>query len=159
MLPGGPTNWGGSWLGVPTASRHKAAAVAFVKWATGKAQQVTMWTAKAQGGTGRRTRTAAADPACSNATNAYFSNAPVGQIFGKIAGAMKIPPIGLYDTPIQNAFTTELTNVETKGTKAGHRVQQRAEPDQADHRLSARPRPGACRPAVPGTVPHRAATH
>jgi cellobiose transport system substrate-binding protein len=29
---------------------------------------------------------------------------------------MKIPPIGLYDTQIQNAFTTQLTNVETRGT-------------------------------------------
>ena len=29
---------------------------------------------------------------------------------------MKIPPIGLYDTQIQNALTTQLTNVETKGT-------------------------------------------
>ncbi len=29
---------------------------------------------------------------------------------------MKIPPIGLYDTQIQQALTTQLTNVETKGT-------------------------------------------
>ena len=28
---------------------------------------------------------------------------------------MKIPPIGPYDTQIQQAFTTQLTNVETKG--------------------------------------------
>ena len=52
----------------------------------------------------------------SNATSAYFSNAPVGQIFGDIAAQMKIPPIGLYDTQIQHALTTQLTNVETKGT-------------------------------------------
>ena len=51
-----------------------------------------------------------------NATSAYFSDAPVGKIFGAIAGEMKMPPIGLYDTQIQNAFTTQLTNVETKGT-------------------------------------------
>ena len=29
---------------------------------------------------------------------------------------MEIPPIGLYDTQIQKALTTQLTNVETKGT-------------------------------------------
>ena len=52
----------------------------------------------------------------SNATSEYFSNAPVGQIFSDIAQQMKIPPIGLYDTQIQHAFTTQLTNVETKGT-------------------------------------------
>ena len=52
----------------------------------------------------------------STAKSAYFSNAPVGQIFGDISTQMKIPPIGLYDTQIQQAFTTQLTNVETKGT-------------------------------------------
>lgn len=118
VLPGGATNWGGSWLGVPTASKHKAAAIAFVEWATAKAQEVTMWTAKAQGGHWPSNKDAAEDPAVSGATSAYFSNAPVGQIFGGIAAKMKIPPIGIYDTPIQNAFTTELTNVETKGASA-----------------------------------------
>ena len=119
VLPGGATNWGGSWLGVPTAAKHKAAAVAFVKWATSKAQQVTMWTAKAQGGHWPSNKDAAEQPSVSGATSAYFSNAPVGAIFNKIAGAMKIPPIGLFDTQIQNAFTTELTNVERKGKSAG----------------------------------------
>ena len=51
-----------------------------------------------------------------SATSAYFSDAPVGEIFGGIAAKMKIPPIGLYDTQIQKRFTTQLTNVETKGT-------------------------------------------
>jgi cellobiose transport system substrate-binding protein len=115
VLPGGATNWGGSWLGVPTQSAHKQAAIAFVEWATAKAQEVTMWTAKAQGGHWPSNKDAATDPAVQGATSAYFSNAPVGQVFGKIADLMKIPPIGIYDTPIQNAFTTELTNVETKG--------------------------------------------
>lgn len=116
VLPGGATNWGGSWLGVPTAAKHKAAGIAFAEWATNKAQQVTMWTAKAQGGHWPSNKDAAADPSVSGATSAYFGNAPVGSIFGKIAATMKIPPIGLYDTQIQAALTTQLTNVETKGT-------------------------------------------
>jgi cellobiose transport system substrate-binding protein len=48
--------------------------------------------------------------------DAYFGNAPSGKLFTDIASKMKIPPIGLYDTQIQNAFTTQLTNVETRGT-------------------------------------------
>src|SRR4029079_11086220 len=32
VLPGGATNWGGSWLGVPTAAAHKDAAIALVEW-------------------------------------------------------------------------------------------------------------------------------
>jgi cellobiose transport system substrate-binding protein len=31
---------------------------------------------------------------------------------------MKIPPIGLYDTQLQKAFTDQLTNIEAKGTSA-----------------------------------------
>ena len=123
VLPGGATNWGGSWLGVPKASKHQAAAEALAEWLTGKAQQITMWTSKAQGGHWPSNSDAAADPSVKGATSAYFSNAPVGTIFGGIADTMKIPPIGVYDTQIQNLFTTQLTNVETKGT----------DPDKAFH--------------------------
>jgi cellobiose transport system substrate-binding protein len=116
VVPGGATNWGGSWLGVPTAAKNEAAAIALVKWLSAKDQQVTMWTSKAQGGHFPSNQQAAEDPRVKDAKSAYFSNAPVGKVFGKIAAEMKIPPIGLYDTQIQNALTTQLTNVETKGT-------------------------------------------
>ena len=115
VLPGGATNWGGSWLGVPTASKNTAAAEALVEWLSATPQQVTMWTSTAQGGHWPSNSQAASDPSVQGATSAYFSNATVGKIFGSIATSMKIPPIGLYDTQIQNAFTTQLTNVETKG--------------------------------------------
>jgi cellobiose transport system substrate-binding protein len=123
VLPGGATNWGGSWLGVPTAAQNKPAAIALVKWLSAKNQQITMWTSKAQGGHFPSNQLAAEDPRVKNATSAYFSNAPVGKIFGKIAAEMKIPPIGLYDTQIQSALTTQLTNVETKGTSPGQAFQ------------------------------------
>jgi cellobiose transport system substrate-binding protein len=116
VLPGGATNWGGSWLGVPTAAKNQAAAIALVTWLSAKAQQVTMWTSPAQGGHFPSNQQAAEDPRVKGAKSVYFSNAPVGQIFDKIAADMEIPPIGLYDTLIQNAMTTQLTNVETKGT-------------------------------------------
>jgi len=116
VLPGGATNWGGSWLGVPTAAKNRAAAIKLVEWLSAKPQQVTMWASKNQGGHFPSNSKAVADPAVSDAHSDYFSNAPVGQIFGQIANGMKIPPIGLYDTQIQNALTTQLTNVETKGT-------------------------------------------
>ena len=116
VVPGGATNWGGSWHGVPTAAANKDAAIAFVEWATNKQQQVTMWTAKAQGGHWPSNQLAAKDPAVQSATSDYFSGAKVGEIFNKIAGEMKISPIGIYDTPLQQAFTNQLTNIETKGT-------------------------------------------
>jgi cellobiose transport system substrate-binding protein len=115
VLPGGATNWGGSWLAVPKASKHQKAAEQLVEWLTNAQQEITMWT---KGGHWPSNSQAAADPSVKNASSAYFSNAPVGEIFGKISDALKIPPIGLYDTQIQTAFTTALTNVETKGTGA-----------------------------------------
>ena len=116
VLPGGATNWGGSWLGVPKAAKNQAAAIALVEWLSAKAQQVTMWTSAKQGGHFPSNSQAAADPSVASAKSAYFDNAPVGELFGGIAAKMKVPPIGLYDTQVQNALTTQLTNVETKGT-------------------------------------------
>ncbi len=116
VLPGGATNWGGSWLGVPTEAKNKAAAVALVKWLSEKEQQVTMWNSKKQGGHFPSNKEAAEDSAVAEAKSAYFSDAPVGQIFGDIAAEMEFPPIGLYDTQIQQTLTTQLTNIETKGT-------------------------------------------
>ena len=113
VLPGGATNWGGSWLGVPTKAKNKDAAIALVEWLSNQEQQTTMWT---DGGHFPSNSEAAAAPTVANAKSAYFSSAPVGQIFGNIASQMKVPPIGLYDTQIQQALTTQLTNVETKGT-------------------------------------------
>jgi cellobiose transport system substrate-binding protein len=111
-LPGGANNWGGSFLGVPNAAKNKAAAIALVEWLSAPEQQVTMWTSPNQGGHFPSNSIAAADPAVASATSAYFSDAPVGTIFAGIAEKMTIPPIGLYDTQIQQAFTTQLTNVE-----------------------------------------------
>jgi cellobiose transport system substrate-binding protein len=116
VLPGGATNWGGSWIGVPTKAKNQAAAIKLVEWLSAKDQQVTMWTSPKQGGHFPSNSEAAADPGVASATNAYFSHAPVGKIFADISSKMRIPPIGEYDTQIQNAFTTQLTNVETKGT-------------------------------------------
>jgi cellobiose transport system substrate-binding protein len=116
VLPGGGGNWGGSWLGVPKDGPNEAAAIALVEWLSAKDQQITMWTSKAQGGHFPSNQDAGADPSVTSATSDYFSGAPVGKIFGAIAANMSIPPIGLYDTQIQNAFTTQLTNVETKDT-------------------------------------------
>jgi cellobiose transport system substrate-binding protein len=113
VLPGGATNWGGSWVGVPSAAKNKEAAIKFVEWVTAPAQQQT-WFSKV--GNFPSSKTADESPTVQNHVDAYFSNAPSGKIFTDIAGKMKIPPIGLYDTQIQNAFTTQLTNVETRGT-------------------------------------------
>jgi cellobiose transport system substrate-binding protein len=112
-LPGQSSNWGGSWLGVPTASKNQAAAEALVEWLTAPAQQVTMWTSQQHFPS---SQVAAAEPAVADAKSGYFSGAPIGKIFGTSAGALRRTPIGPFDTQIQAAFTTALTSIETKGT-------------------------------------------
>jgi cellobiose transport system substrate-binding protein len=113
-LPGesqAASNWGGSWLGVPTASKHQKAAEQLVQWLTAPEQQVTMFTSQ---GHFPSSSVAAADPKVASATSDYFSGAPIGKIYGETADKIKRTPIGPYDTQIQQAFTTALTNVEAK---------------------------------------------
>jgi cellobiose transport system substrate-binding protein len=96
---------------VPTASKHQKQAEALVEWLTAPAQQVKMFTSQQHFPS---SQTAAQDPQVQGATSDYFSGAPVGKIFGDAASKIKRTPIGPYDTQIQQAFTTSLTNVETK---------------------------------------------
>ena len=111
-IPGGASNWGGSWLGVPKAGKNQAAAEALAEWLTAPAQQITMWTSQ---GHFPSSSTAAKDPAVAAATSDYFNKAPIGQIFGDSASKLKMVPIGPYDTQIQSAIDNSLGNVETKG--------------------------------------------
>jgi len=110
-LPGGAANWGGSWLGVPKASKNQAAAEALAEWLTAPAQQVKMWTSQQHFPS---SSTAAQDPAVAAATSDYFNKAPIGKIFGDSASKLVQQPIGPYDTQIQSALDTSLGNVETK---------------------------------------------
>ena len=111
-LPGGAANWGGSWLGVPKASKHQKEAEDLVTWLTAPAQQVTMWTSQQHFPS---SSTAAADPKVANATSEYFNNAPIGQIFGDSAKNLKQTPIGPYDTQLEQAFRSALLTVESQG--------------------------------------------
>src|SRR5205085_8201528 len=45
-IPGGGGNWGGSFLAVPTQSKHQKAAVELVKFLTSKDGQIAAWKAK-----------------------------------------------------------------------------------------------------------------
>ncbi|PWW24936.1 cellobiose transport system substrate-binding protein [Geodermatophilus normandii] len=107
-LPGGAGNWGGSWLGVTESSEHKEEAIALVQWLTAPEQQIRMFTEEAHFPSSQE---AAEDPQVADAVNEYFSGAPVGQIFGDSAAALRFTPIGPYDTQIQEAFTNALSTV------------------------------------------------
>lgn len=107
-LPGGAGNWGGSWLAVSETSEHTEEAIALVEWLTAPEQQIARFTSL---GYFPSSQEAAEDPAVSSATSEYFTGAPIGQLFGESAAAVRFTPIGPYDTQIQEAFTEALSTV------------------------------------------------
>ena len=115
-LPGSSesaSNWGGSFLGVPKNGKHVEAAKDLAEWLTAPEQQIKLFTETAHFPSSPK---AADDPQVKDAVNDYFSGAPTGQVFGESAANIRRTPIGPYDTQIQEAFTTALTDIASKGT-------------------------------------------
>ncbi|WP_435830643.1 ABC transporter substrate-binding protein [Polymorphospora rubra] len=102
-VPGGGGNWGGSHLAVPTQSRHQAEAIALAKFLTSPQGHVGAFQAK---GPLPSSPQALDDPAVAQSTNGYFSDAPVGLIFG--GGAKSLKPV--YMGPKNQAVRTEVEN-------------------------------------------------
>ncbi|WHM40744.1 extracellular solute-binding protein [Streptomyces sp. BPTC-684] len=109
-----PSNWGGSFLTVPKNSKVKDEAEKLAAWLTAPAQQAKVF-ASATAGNFPSSRTTAADPAVAGTRNPYFTNAPVGQIFGDAAKSMPTLNIGPDQGIITNAISTGLTRVEQQG--------------------------------------------
>ncbi len=114
-LPGESGNWGGSYLGVPKAGKHQAEAIKLAKWLTAPEQQVTMWTA---GQHFPSSKTAADDAKVKTATEPYFSDAPVGEIFSASAANLPVAPTGPKAGAIGNAVGNGIVLVEQQGKSA-----------------------------------------
>ena len=115
-LPGSSesaSNWGGSFLGVPKDGENVEAAKDLAEWLTAPEQQIRLFTETAHFPSSPQ---AADDPQVKDAVDEYFSGAPTGQIFGQAADGIRRTPIGPYDTQIQEAFTTALTDIASSGT-------------------------------------------
>ncbi|MEV1143264.1 extracellular solute-binding protein [Micromonospora sp. NPDC049799] len=103
QVPGNGGNWGGSYLAVPKQSKHQAEAIELAKFLTSAKGQIGAFKAK---GPLPSSPQALDDPAITGSTNAYFSDAPVGQIFA--AGAKNLKPV--YMGPKNQAVRTEVEN-------------------------------------------------
>lgn len=110
--PGGTGNWGGSYLAVPKASKHIEQAVDLAKWLTAPEQQVKLFLK--QGSFPSSTK-AIADPQVASATNKYFNDAPIGQIFGDSAKNLPVAILGPKDGLIKDTFSTAILRVEQQG--------------------------------------------
>ncbi|KFG77338.1 ABC transporter substrate-binding protein [Streptomyces mutabilis] len=107
-------NWGGSFLGVVEQSPVKEEAKKLVAWLTAPEQQAHIFK---EIGNIPSSEQALQSADVKNATSEYFSNAPIGQIFG--AAAQEIPDkqvLGRKDGTIKDTFSQGLTLIEQQGT-------------------------------------------
>jgi len=118
-IPGGGGDWGGSYLAIPTASKHQKEAFELISWLTAAEQQAAVF--KAVGNFPSNSK-AAADPTVAAATDKYFSGgtnpdspvpAPIGKIFGDSASKLQPAILGAHDGDVKNAISTAITRVET----------------------------------------------
>ncbi|CAL9349119.1 hypothetical protein SUDANB176_00436 [Streptomyces sp. enrichment culture] len=107
-------NWGGSFLGVVEQSPVKEEAKKLVAWLTAPEQQAHIFK---EIGNIPSSEQALRSEDVGNATSEYFSNAPIGQIFG--AAAQEIPDkqvLGRKDGTIKDLFSQGLTLIEQQDT-------------------------------------------
>jgi cellobiose transport system substrate-binding protein len=108
-----PANWGGSFIGVPSAGKNKAEAVKLAAWLTAPEQQAKVFAKQAS----FPSAPGAYDlPAVKDAKHAYFNNAPIGEIFASAAKSIPTLVIGPKDQQIYTAITdVGILQVEQQG--------------------------------------------
>lgn len=107
--PGDGGNWGGSFLAVPAQSKHRAEAADLAKFLTNPDSQLAVF---------KQVNNLPSSPTVYGNTdfqafkNPYFNNAPVGQIFGAGAQALKPVYLGAKNAPVRAAVENALRSVE-----------------------------------------------
>jgi cellobiose transport system substrate-binding protein len=110
VFPGGGGNWGGSYLTVPVQSEHPEEAKALATWLTAPEQQIKAFEAK---GTFPSQVDALDDPVLLESTNAFFNDAPTGEILSERAEAVPfIPHKGPKFADINTAFQQAIQRVD-----------------------------------------------
>jgi len=107
--PGNGGNWGGSYLAVPTSSKHQAAAAELAKYLTSPEGQISAFK---EVGNLPSSPQALADPAVAEGVNEYFSDAPTGELFA--AGASELKPVylGPKNQAVRSAVENALRAIE-----------------------------------------------
>ncbi|WP_055525990.1 ABC transporter substrate-binding protein [Streptomyces graminilatus] len=106
-------NWGGAFIGVPTAGKHQKEAIALAKWLTAPEQQAKVF-AKQASFPSAPAAYATLKPQA--ATVEYFSNAPIAEIYAASAKTIPVQYFGVKDQPIGTAIAdVGILQVEQKG--------------------------------------------
>jgi len=107
VLPGGAANWGGAFLGVSESSEHKEAAADLALWLAAPAQQAAAFEAA-----GPFPSTIEGQELVGDSVNAFFNDAPVGEIFTNRAKGVVAQVKGPEDSVIQdNVFGPVLDQI------------------------------------------------
>jgi cellobiose transport system substrate-binding protein len=110
-LPGGTGgNWGGAYLGIPAASENKDAAAKLITWLTAPEQQAKLFEE-----VGNFPSTTKGIEMVSDATDPYFNNAPIGEVFSSSAEAAPVQVLGPFDGVAKDALSQALLSVEANG--------------------------------------------
>ncbi|MFT4259160.1 ABC transporter substrate-binding protein [Microbacterium sp.] len=113
-FPNGGGNWGGSYLTVPANGENVEAAQELADWLTAPEQQIKAFQ---NAGTFPSQNDALTDSTLLDATNAFFNDAPTGQILSERAQAVTVSPFkGEYYFQVNDAMQKALTRVE-EGTQ------------------------------------------
>jgi cellobiose transport system substrate-binding protein len=117
-FPNGGGNWGGSYLTVPANGKNVDAALALADWLTSASTEVKAF---ANVGAYPSVTEAQSDSAVADSTNAYFNDAPTGQIFADRSEAVtvtvyKSPKFFDYNTALQNAINRVFDGTEDAET-------------------------------------------
>ncbi|GAA3571388.1 extracellular solute-binding protein [Amycolatopsis ultiminotia] len=121
-FPGGGGNWGGSYLTVPTQSKHPREAAELAAWLTAPEQQIKAFAAT--GNFPSQTK-ALESPQLLNSTDAYFGNAKVGELFAEQAKKVGKPQYkGPNDGQIQDNVAAPALQAVEQGAAAADGWQQ-----------------------------------
>ncbi|KUG53492.1 ABC transporter substrate-binding protein [Serinicoccus chungangensis] len=114
VFPGGGGNWGGSYLTVPAQGDHVEEATELAAWLTAPEQQIKAFEAK---GTFPSQQEALDSDTLAESSNAFFNDAPTGQIFAERAEAVTVTPFkGPKYFEINTAMADAITRVDVDKT-------------------------------------------
>jgi cellobiose transport system substrate-binding protein len=114
VMPDGASNWGGSFLLVPAGGKNVEAATALAAWLSAPEQAAKVF---ATFGNFPSQIAATTDEQVVSKTDAYFSDAPTGQIFSnRFAPISKQPYRGTNYFPISAALSDSYTRVDVDKT-------------------------------------------
>ncbi|MFD2768140.1 ABC transporter substrate-binding protein [Micromonospora eburnea] len=113
-VPGGGGNWGGSFLTIPKQGKHVDEAYKLLEWLVAPEQQIEIF--KKVGNLPSQPALYS-DPAIADFKNPFFNNAPVGQIFPKMAAGLTPQYLGKKNGPTRVEVENVIRRVESKSLK------------------------------------------